>query len=768
MRYIISLALIIILSSFSPSAKAAKATGDKVTNIVIENNQRVESETIKSYLDISAGEQFNQEKINSSLKKMFATGLFSDVSVSRNNGNVVIKVVENPIINKVSFEGNKRISDEILTSEVSLASRSVYTKAKVQEDTKKIQDVYRKSGRFSVSVEPKIVELDQNRVNLIFEITEGKKATVGKIYFLGNKNFSDDDLKKVINTKESHWYSFYSSNDTYDQDKLSFDKELIRKLYISKGYADFKVISSTAEITEDKQSFIITFTVEEGDKYKFGEMNVTSSLPSLQVSSLQDVIKTKKNDTFNANLIDDTVEAMTGRLNDMGYAFVDINPQYEKDDAGKIIGLTYQIAEGPKVYIDRINITGNVRTLDKVIRREFRIAERDPFNAAKIRRSQQRIQNLGFFDKVTVDSERTDVADKANLKVNVAEKSTGELSFGAGYSTHDGALGNVSLSEKNFLGRGQELRAGVQRSQAGLTLDLGFTEPYFMDKDLSAGFDAWNISSMRIDNAVSSTDSTGFSPRLSYSLTEHLRHTIRYAIQQDNVTNISPEASAIVRSQEGSTIASIIGHTLTYDQRDNKFSPKEGYYVSFDQKLAGLGGDLSYLRNELKAGYYIPVYKEDYILKFDASGGNIAAYGGKSVRYADNFRLTGRKIRGFDSIGFGPTDFSSSTEGSVLGGKNYYAESTELEFPILFVPDELGFKGFIFNDIGAITGFDDPLGLSNAGRGVVDNNKLHASAGIGFSWVSPLGPLNVSYGVPYLKESFDKTQKLQFDFGTRF
>ncbi|MCE3233194.1 MAG: yaeT [Rickettsiaceae bacterium] len=755
----LSFIVIAISLLISPIARA-----ERITDIVIENNQRVEIETIKSYMDISAGDQFDQEKINSSLKKMFATGLFADISVSRSGGAVVIKVTENPIVNKVTFEGNKRINDDVLTNEVSLSPRSVYTKAKIQDDTNRIQDIYRKSGRYSVSVEPKIVELDQNRVNIIFEISEGKKATIGKIYFLGNQMFSDNDLKNVITSKESHWYNFFTSNDTYDSDKVAYDSELLRKYYTSKGYADFRVISNTAEITQNKESFILTFTLEEGDKYKFGDMNITSSLPTLQVDPLREVIKTKKDKTFDSSQIDKTVDAMTTKLNDTGYAFVEISPKFAKNEESKTIGIIYQIAEGPKVYIDRINITGNVRTLDKVIRREFRLAEGDPFNSAKIKRSQQRIQNLGFFDKVDIDSEKTDVADKANLKVSVAEKSTGELSFGAGYSTHDGALGNISLSEKNLLGRGQDLRIGLQRSQAGLTIDLGFTEPYFMDKDLSAGFDAWSIKSNRMDNAASSTDSKGFSPRASYSITENLRHTLRYIIVEDNVTNIRDDASALVKSQAGSTIGSIIGQTFVYDKRDSRFSPKSGYYLSLDQRLAGLGGDLNYIKHEAKAGYYIPVYKEEFILKFDLSGGHIAGYNGKDIRFADNFRLTGRKVRGFSSVGFGPTDISTSTvDPTVLGGKRYYAQSTELEFPIAFVPDELGFKGFIFNDLGSVTGYDDNLGLN-----IIDRDRLHASAGIGFSWVSPLGPLNVSYAKPYLKEDFDDTQQLQFDFGTRF
>ena len=426
-----------------------------------------------------------------------------------------------------------------------------------------------------------------------------------------------------MNTKESRWYSFYSGNDTYDPDKVAFDKELLRKFYISSGYADFRVVSHTAEITPDNKHFILNFTVEEGDEYQFGNMDVTSSLPRLKVEELNETIKTIEGEVFDASLVDDTIEEMTNLLNDMGYAFVDIDAKYDRNPETDIIALTYNIKEGPKVYINRININGNVRTYDKVIRREFRLAEGDPFNAAKIRRSKQRIENLGFFDKVNIERSRTSEPDKADINVEVGEKSTGELSFGAGFSTHDGALGNISLQERNLLGRGQQLRTSIQKSQTGLSLELGFTEPYFLDKDLSAGFDVWNFSSDRIDDEVSSTDSTGFSLRGSYSLTEHLRHTIRYTIKQDRVTNIRSDASPIVVSQAGDTLASIVGHSLLYDRRDNRFNPKNGYFILLDQKVAGLGGDLNYLRHEAKVGYYYPVYEDDFIFKLNVIGGHI-------------------------------------------------------------------------------------------------------------------------------------------------
>ncbi len=756
-RNFIALFLLVVLYSAN-----AYSSGDIIKSIIIKNNKRVEEATIASYLDLKKGDKFDQEKINSSLKKMFDTGLFSDLSVSRKGNNLIVNITENPIINKVVFEGNKRIKDTDLLGEISLQSRSVYTKTKIRDDTNKIRALYRRGGRFAVEVEPKIIKLDQNRVDLIFEITEGKKTTVGKIYFIGNERFDDEKLSKLINTKVSRWYSFYNNNDSYDPDKVAYDKELIRKFYISKGYADFEVTSSTAEITKDKKSFILTFTLEEGDKYKFGELTIESEIEEIDTSELYNRIVTIPGKTYNADLVDTSLNNMTSSLNDEGYAFINVSTELDKSEDDNTISLIYKIQESPKVYINKINIFGNIRTLDKVIRREFRVSEGDPFNAAKIRRSKQRIRNLGFFDNVEIKNEPTDENDQADINVEVAEKSTGELNFGAGYSTNDGALGNISLRERNLLGKGQDLRLDLQRSQSGLSINTGFTEPYFMDKDISLGFNVWNFTSRRQNNATSSVDSSGVSLRASYSLLEHLRHSIYSTLKEERVTNIKNGSSAIVRSQAGKTQAVIFGQSLMYDKRDSKYTPTEGYYIYLDQKIAALAGDLRYVRHELKTGYYKPIYKENVILKLTASAGYMTGYSGKNVRFADNFQLTGRKIRGFSNIGFGPTDQASST-GSILGGKRYYVQSTEIGFPMPIVPDELGLKGFVFHDMGAITDAD----AANRSQ-IIDENNLHASAGAGLSWTSPMGPITISYAEPYLRDSYNKIKRVQFDFGTRF
>lgn len=752
---IISVILLLSLLVFEASFAAS---GGTIQKIVIQNNQRVESSTITSYIKLKVGQSFSQDKINESLKEMYATELFSNVSITMEYNTLVIKVQENPIINKIGFEGNKRITDETITGQILLKPRSVYTKSKVQSDVLTIQDLYRKSGRYATTVEPKIVTLDQNRVDLVFEIDEGSKASVKKIFFIGNKRFSSDTLRKTISTKESHWYTFYSSNDSYDPDRVSYDKELLRKFYTSKGYADFNVSSVTSEITEDKESFILNFSIDEGEKYKFGDIKLDSQLPDVNINTFTKEIKTKKGDIFNSVLIEDTIDKITNHLNDIGFAFVEVTPDYHRDSASRIMGITYKVKEGPKVYIGKIHIFGNERTLDKVIRREVRVAEGDPYNAAKIRRSQQRIQNLGFFDKVDVKTEQGDEPDRANVNIEVGERPTGELNFGTGYSTTEGMLGNASIRERNLLGNAQDVRLFVQKSARGDQVDLSFTEPYFMDRDLSTGFNLYNITRDNKDESSYSSKTSGGMITGTYSISENLRHTLKYSLSTVDITDIQPGASIYVQEQKGRNITSLVGHTLMYDRRDNKFDPTDGYYLSFSQDAAGVGGDSKFFRNEARAGYYKPVIREDIVFNTSARGGYITGWGGEHVRINDRFFVGGSNLRGFRDAGIGPRDIAST---DALGGNIYYTGTVGFSFP-LGLPEELGFKGETFVDAGTL--YDADI----VSTSVRDQSSLRASAGVGVSWTSPLGPIRIDIAQPFMKESYDKSQQVRFDFGTRF
>jgi len=761
---ILVLALALIVSPTSVFAQDGS-----VKQIIVEGNKRVETETIKSFVDIKAGDKVDARKIDQALKNVFDTELFADVKISVKGNNLHVKIIENPIISQVVFEGNNRITDDDLSPEVRSTSRAVYNKSTLQHDVQRILNIYQQSGRFSTSVVPKVIQLPKNRVNLVFEIDEGVGSEIKKISFVGNNTFSSNKLRTVIQTKEARWYRFFSSDDNYNADRIEFDKELLRRHYISLGYADFKVISVNAELTPEKSDFFITFTIDEGDKYNFGKMDVNSKLPNIEGEQLSSLLETKSGEVFNAQLVDSSIDEITKYLGNLGYAFVKIEPKYNRDADKNLIGINYAIEEGPRVYIERIDINGNVRTLDEVIRREFRIAEGDPYNAEKIKRSQQRVQNLGFFGSADIKSLPASEADKVNIGVNVTEKSTGELSFGAGFSTTDGALGDISISERNLLGKGQFLKLNLTVASIRQEIDFSFTEPYFMGKNVAAGFDLFNIKQdggAAQSNRTFDNETVGGTLRASYPLTEYLRHSLRYSYREDDISDVDPTASQFIRKQEGKNSTSLFGHSLVYDKRDNRFQPSEGFYLRLNQDLAGLGGDSKFFRNELRGGYYYPVSGDDIVLKLVGKAGHILGFEDKDVRINERFFIGGNDLRGFASDGLGPRDENSKDP---LGGKIYFASTLEMMFPI-GLPDELGFKGAIFTDLGTLYDTDESTTVNNDGSisRVLDEASPRGSVGLGISWGSPMGPIRIDYAVPYMKESFDDVEELKFTFGTRF
>jgi outer membrane protein insertion porin family len=733
------------------------SSGDPIQEIRIEGNQRIEPETVRSYMQINPGDPFDARRIDQALKNLFATGLFADVNFRRDGDALVVQVTENPIINKLAFEGNQRIDDEALQAEVQLRPRVVYTQARVQADVKRILDLYRRSGRFAATVDPKIIKLDQNRVNLVFEINEGDVTEVRRIDFVGNKVFDDSDLRDEIVTQEAAFYRFLSTTDTYDPDRLTLDKEALRKFYLSEGYADFRVVSAVAELSPDQEAFFITFTVEEGERYTLGTVDIKTTLKDLDPESLRELVETDEGDWYNADLVDETVQAISDRVGSLGYAFVDVRPRIDRDAENKILNLTYDIQEGPKVYVERIDISGNVRTQDKVIRREFRLAEGDAFSTTKLRRTEQRLRNLGFFESVDIQAVPSDSPDKTVIKVKVAEKSTGELSFGAGFSTADGPLGNVGVRERNLLGKGYDLRAQFNISGRRSTIDVSFTDPYFLDKELSAGVDVFH---RRFDRRESSFEenNTGAGLRMGYDLAEYTRHTVSYTFSYDEVdVDNDNEISDVIKDEEGDEFRSIIGHDIIYDRRDSKTDPREGYYLSASQDFAGVGGTVTYLRNTLGGGYFIPVTKE---VTIGATGELGYMFGiGDEVRVTDAFFLGGQNLRGFATGGVGPRD---SDTNDALGGK-FRAEGTvQAAFP-LGLPEEYQIRGRVFSDFGTLTDtdFEDDIDLN-------DDASLRLSVGVGLTWVSPFGPLAVDLAYPVLKEPYDEDELFRFSVGTSF
>ena len=732
-------------------------SGGTISEVRIEGTQRVEPETVRSYMLVQPGDPFDTDRIDRSLKSLFATGLFADVTLRREGDALIVRVVENPIINRIAFEGNHKLSDQTLESEVQLKPRVVYTRTKVQSDVKRILDLYRRNGRFAATVEPKIIPLEQNRVDLVFEIDEGPVTGVRSINFVGNRQFSASRLREVIQTRESRWYRFFSSDDNYDPDRLTYDRELLRKFYLSEGYADFRVVSAVAELTPARDGFFITFSIEEGERYRFGKIDLTNELKDIKAEELKPLVTVTEGDWYNADQVDKTIAALTDALGNRGYAFVTIEPKVKRNPEARTVDVTFDVKEGPRVYVERIDITGNVRTLDKVVRREFRLVEGDAFNTSKLQRSEQRIKNLGYFRKVDVTTNPGSAPDKTVIGANVEEQSTGEFSVGAGFSTSEGVLGDISIRERNLLGRGQDLRIGTIIAQRQQQVDLSFTEPYFLERNLAAGFDIFEINQDNQLIGQFNQFTVGGTLRAGYQITEPLRQTFTYTLRNDRITNVQPTASRFIQEEAGSRTTSAVGQVLLYDKRDNRLDPTAGYFAQLGTDVAGLGGDVRYFRIRPTAGYYYSLAPQ-WVLSLTAEGGYVHGLAGDTVRIEDRFLVGGDNFRGFATGGIGPRDLST---GDALGGNIYYVGTLSLGFP-LGLPQELGITGRVFSDFGSLFGIDEK------GSTIADSHALRASAGIGVSWASPLGPIKLDLAIPVKKESFDKKQFFRIGFGTRF
>jgi outer membrane protein insertion porin family len=730
--------------------------GPPISEIAVEGTQRIDPATVRSYMTVKPGDVLDGSAINNSLKVLYGTGLFADVAISREGNRLIVRVVENPVINQIAFEGNDALDEEELTTEIQLRPRVVFTRTKVQQDVKRIIDLYRRSGYFAAVVEPKVIQLPQNRVNLVYEIKEGPESGIRSISFVGNRVFSDSELREVILTKESKWWRILTTADKYDPDRLTFDRELLRRFYLENGYADFRVVSAVAELAPDRSDFFVTVTVEEGDRYTFGDIDVESKIKDIKPEALRPLIKFKKGDWYSSKLVDDTVLQLTNEAGNFGYAFVEVRPRANRDREKHTIGVTFEVLEGPRVFVERIDIRGNTRTLDKVIRREFRLVEGDAFNAAKLQRSQQRIRNLGFFKSVEANKARGSAPDKTVIEVDVEEQPTGELSIGAGFSTRDGVVGEVGLRERNLLGRGQDLKAAVRISQRTQQFDLGFTEPYFLDRNIAAGADLFSVRSSRQDESSFREDKTGGRLRANYEINEEWSQGVRLTGQWVNITDVDDDASQIIKDQSGAEFESIVGQTLAFDTRDSRIDPTSGLITRLSTDFAGLGGGVRYAQATWKSKYYYPINKK-WITVLSSDVGHIEGLG-QDVRVTDAFFLGNDTMRGFEIGGMGPRDRFTD---DALGAKTYGIGTVELTFPV-GLPEEFGVRGAVFTDFGTAFGADGPENLIN------DSKSLRMSGGAGIAWKSPLGPVRLDLAYPFLKEDFDQQQIFSFSFGTRF
>ena len=753
---------------------AAQAQG-VVREIRVEGNRRVEPETVRSYLQFSVGQAYDAGKVDASLQALFATGLFADVSINQDGQAVVVNVVENPVINQVAFEGNSEVDTDTLKAEVQLKPRSVYTRARVQGDVQRILDVYRRQGRYAATVEPKIIELEQSRVNLVFEINEGGATKVQGINFTGNHAFSDAQLRDIISTTQSGWFDFLKGTAYYDPDRMNLDRELLRQFYLKNGYADVRVVAANAELDREGSGFYVNFAIDEGELYTFGSVTIENSLPGLDPNALTDDILTHHGETYNGSDVEKTVEKLTLVTAEQGFAFARVRPRAVPDPAARTISLAYIVDEGPRIYIERININGNVRTKDYVIRREFRLAEGDAYNPLLVDRAKKRLNALGFFKSVDIKRRPGSSQDRVVLDVDLVEQSTGELSFGAGYSTSEGIIGDVSISERNLLGNGQFLRLKLGGSMERMQVDLSFTEPRFLDQNLSAGFDLFHKEIDQTDESGFSSTRTGGTVRLGFPLSEDLwmqtGYTLEYStmdVESKYTDRVSDVVLEEINQRGDDALTSSIGTSLTYDRRNIPKNPTSGYYLQLSTDMAGLGGDVQYVRVNGEGRAYYPI-SEKITFVGRLIGGHIEGWGGDDIRLTDLYYRGGETIRGFDRSGFGPRDLSSPRK-DAIGGTTFWASTAEIRFPLPFIPDDLGLSGAVFADAGSLFGANDlAKSLGKAGTiDLADDSTIRSSVGASIMWNSPVGPIRMDFAKALTKEKYDEEQFFRFGASTKF
>ncbi len=757
----------------APQQAFAQATQTvQVQRILVQGNERIEQGTVLSYLPIQPGDTVDSQRLDLALKTLARTDLFADVKIEMQGGDLIVKVVENPIINQVVFEGNSSLKEDKLKDEVQIRPRGIFTRAKVQADVQRIIELYRRSGRISATVTPKVVELPQKRVDLVFEISEGPKSGVLGINFLGNSEYSDNDLRDVVVTKESRWYKILTSNDNYDPDRIEYDREQLRKFYRNRGYFDFRVVSSVAELAPDKNGFAVTYTLDEGPKYKFGKVTVETELKKLDGNLLAQILPIRAGQLYEDERIEQATDALTFAAGAAGFAFVDVVPRYVPNRETKTVDVVFKVREGPRVYVDRIDIVGNTRTLDYVLRRELEVAEGDAYNRVLVDRSKNNIRRLGFFKEVEIEDTPGSAPDRTSLKVKVEEQPTGELSFSAGYSSVDKLVLDVGITERNFRGRGQNLRARASVGSLRQQIDFGFSEPRFLGRNLVAGLNLYTFRYDLSDYAAYDTKSVGGDVRFGFPLTNDSSMSLRYTIRQDDVSVAdslctSGSVSQILCLQRGAYITSLIGYGLRIDKRNDPINPTRGWFADLNQDLAGVGGDVKYLKTEADAGWYYG-FTKDLVFSATGSFGYIEGWGGDNVRINDRFYRGGTSFRGFEIAGIGPRDISSTNNS--MGAKLYAISTFELTVPT-FLPEQYGIKAALFSDVGTAGLLDDVDRQSSPGRfdpNIKDNLGLRATAGISIDWKSPMGPIRFDISRILAKESYDRTETFRFSTSTRF
>ena len=816
----------LVLATALVSVASVLGTGAFAQSVEVRGSQRVDAETIRNYFGGT-----DPARVNQAVKELYATGLFSAVRTERAGGKIIVFVTENQLINRVAFEGNSKLKSEVISSEIQSKSRGAYNPSTVQADIERILDLYRRGGRSDATVTARTVDLPNGRVDVVYTINEGGKTGVRSIEFRGNNEFSSSRLRNLMQTTEMNWLSFFKSTDVYDPDKIASDQELIRRFYLKNGYADFRIIGSDVQYNADGKGYDLVVTVDEGRQYRVGSVNVETQIPDLDRTVLASTVKLAVGEVYNGDLVDKSVEAMTREVARKGYAFSSARPRGERDPATGLISLTFVVEEGPRVYIERINVRGNTRSRDYVIRREFPLGEGDAYNRVLIDKAEKRLNGLGYFKKVRITNEPGSAPDRIVVNVDVEDQSTGSFSISGGYSTVDGIIAELAVSESNLLGRGQYARVAVTGGQRTRGVEFSFTEPYFMDYRLAGGFDLFAKQNRNSLYSVYDSTTVGGTLRLGVPVTDEISFSPRYSLYQSKITipnnssrpyndctdplagvtpgkqgvvnpdgTIGPnnsyncltngEASLAVKEISGARMISQVGYSLTYNTLDNPRNPTQGFYAEFKQDVAGAGGDARFLRTTGEARYFHPIW-DDVVGFVKAQGGNVFAFGGDQLRVTDNFNLGPSLVRGFAPGGIGPRDVSSGlpSNNNSLGGTNYVGASAELQFPLFGMPKDLGLKGALFADAGTLFGYEGktnfgatsttPCVAGNVAPNFTQgscitldkdakNALIRSSVGASLLWASPLGPIRFDYAFVLSKASTDVGQAFRFSGGGAF
>ncbi|MDK1492233.1 outer membrane protein assembly factor BamA [Sinorhizobium sp. 7-81] len=737
-----------------------------INRVEVRGATRVSADTVRANITIVPGRSFSNADIDASVKRLYATGYFSDVSINVAGGTLVVSVSENQLVNQVVFNGNRKITDDKLQAAVQTQPLGPYSEATVESDIQSIKNAYAAIGRSDVTVTTQVVPIAEGRVNLAFVINEGERTKISQINFVGNEAYSDGRLQSVIATKESGIFSFLTRKDVYNPDKLRADEELLRQFYYNRGYADFQVVSSDATLNEATNEYAVTITVEEGPRYDFGPVNIESTVEGVDAEELRGLVQSREGSVYKAKDVQDTMSEISKRVASEGYPFARVTPRGNRDLANHTIAVDYLVDQGERAYVERIEIRGNTRTRDYVIRREFDVGEGDAFNQEMIARAKRRLEALGYFSTVNISTQPGSAADRVVIIVDVQDQSTGSFGIGAGYSAGSGGgfLVEASIEEKNFLGRGQYIRVAAGRGEDNQTYNVSFTEPYFLGYRLAAGFDLFkNENDYDDDNYT--YDDQGFSLRVTAPITESLSTTLRYNFTRidygGDLDELSSPYDRVV--EESPWTRSSISQSVTYNTLDDAQLPHEGILATVTQEFAGLGGTSDFYKLTGKAKWYYTLNDEaDIIASIGGSAGHLFKTSG-SMEVFDQFQLGSNDIRGFERNGIGPR----VNNGDALGGTTYFTASAEASFPLPGIPRDSGFRGALFVDAGTLYGNDVELtGAGEFARGT--DASLRASVGVSLIWASPFGPLRVDYAVPVAKEDFDEVQNFKFGINSSF